>query len=289
MPPDKYTAVWVSHTSIGDFLRCPRAYFLKNVYRDPKNNHKIKLMSPSLALGQCVHEVLESLSILPKNRRLEESLVKKLDTAWGKVSGEKGGFPNEEIEYKYKMRGQEMMRRVMNHPGPITGLSVKINMDLPFFWLSEEENIILCGKIDWLEFLPETDSVHIIDFKTGRSEEDPDSLQLPIYHLLVHHCQKRAASKASYWYLDYSDTLTEKTLPDLDASRQKVLAIAQEIKLARQLARFKCPSGADGCPDCRPFETILRGEAKFVGEDGFRNDVYILNKSDGEDREGTVL
>ena len=91
--PDKYTATWVSHTSISDFLRCPRSYYLKNVYRDPKTNHKVKLMSPSLALGQAVHEVLESLSVLPKHSRFNESLIEKFEKAWSKVTGKKGGFP----------------------------------------------------------------------------------------------------------------------------------------------------------------------------------------------------
>lgn len=291
MPPDKYSAFWISHTSISDFLRCPRSYFLKNIYRDPKNNHKIKLMGPSLALGQIVHEVLESLSVLPRQRRFEESLVKKFEAAWQKVAGKKGGFANEEIEYKYKMRGQEMMRRVMSNPGPIAELSVKISMDLPYFWLSEEDNLILCGKIDWLEYLPETDSVHIIDFKTGRSEEDPASLQLPIYHLLVHNCQKREATKASYWYLDYCDTLTEKALPDLSECMAKVLEAGNKIKLARQLERFKCPEGESGCASCRPYEAILRNEAQLVGADMYNNDVYILtnNEIEEEDREGTIL
>jgi len=179
---DKYTAVWVSHTSISDFLRCPRAYYLKNIYRDPKTNHKIKLMSPSLALGSAVHEVLESLSVLPRQTRFSGSLIAKFDRAWEKITGKKGGFINADTEYKFKQRGQEMLRRVMNNPGPLSGLAVKIQMDLPQFWLSEEDNIMLCGKIDWLEYLPDSDSVHIIDFKTGKTEEDPDSLQLPIYH-----------------------------------------------------------------------------------------------------------
>jgi len=71
MPKDIYSAVYVSHTSISDFLVCPRAYFLKNVYRDPKTRHKIKLMSPPLALGQVIHEVLESLSLLPTEDRFK--------------------------------------------------------------------------------------------------------------------------------------------------------------------------------------------------------------------------
>jgi len=286
--PDKYTATWVSHSSMSDFLRCPRAYFLKNVYRDPKTRHKIKIMSPALALGSAVHEVLESLSVLPKQSRFSESLIAKLESIWQKVSGKNGGFTNSESEHKYKTRGQEMLRRVMNNPGPISGLAVKIQMDLPQFWLSEEDNIMLCGKIDWLEYLPDTDSVHIIDFKTGRGEEDPESLQLPIYHLLVRNCQKYKVSKASYWYLDSSDTLTPKELPDLETARKNVLDIARQIKLARQLARFKCPQG-DGCFSCRPMEAIINHEAEFVRSDEYNYDVYILNKGEQENRDGMIL
>ena len=294
--PDKYTATWVSHSSISDFLRCPRAYYLKNVYRDPKTHHKIKLMSPALALGSAVHEVLESLSVLPKHSRFDESLMAKFENSWAKVTGKKGGFTHDESEHKYKTRGQEMMRRVMNNHGPISGLAVKIQMDLPQFWLSEEDNIILCGKIDWLEYLPETDSVHIIDFKTGKAEEDPDSLQLPIYHLLAHHCQKYKVSKASYWYLDSNDELTPKELPDLESAQKNILAVAQQVKLARQLQRFKCPEGEAGCFVCRPMEAIVSratclpaGRAEFVGNDDYNADVYILNKEEQENREGLIL
>ncbi len=290
MALDKYNAVWVSHSSISDFLRCQRAYYLKNIYRDPQTTHKIKIVSPSLSLGQIVHEVLESLSILPREKRLNDSLVKKFNDAWVKVSGKRGGFVSDEVEYRYKQRGEEMMRRVMAHPGPIAELSVKINMDLPYFWLSEEEGIILCGKIDWLEYLPDIDSVHIIDFKTGKSEENDDSLQLPIYHLLVVNCQKRSVSKASYWYLGISDRLAERSLPSLKESVNKVMDVALRIKLARQLNRFRCQGGDAGCQFCRPYEMILRQEAELVGLDDFGADVYMLHDSTfEEDREGVIL
>ena len=70
-----------------------------------------------------------------------------------------------------------MLQRVIKHPGPVAKLAVKIKQDLPYYWLSEEDNIILCGKIDWLEYLPDQDGVHIIDFKTSKYDEAPQSLQ----------------------------------------------------------------------------------------------------------------
>ena len=289
MAKDKYTAVWVSHTSISDFLKCPRAYFLKNVYRDPQTKHKIKLMSPALALGQSVHEVLESLSQLARGSRFSEPLPTKFERAWEKIKGEKGGFTNDDTEYQYKKRGLEMLARVFNHPGPINNLSVKIQMDLPYYWLSEEDNIILCGKVDWLEYLPDTDSVHIIDFKTGKVQEEESSLQLPIYSLLVDKCQKRKTTKVSYWYLAESDSLTEKQLPELAESEKKILEIARQMKVARQINRFKCKNGEDGCFACKPFEAILKKEAKLVGQDEYGADVYIINRIEEENREGEIL
>lgn len=289
MPPDKYTAVWTSHTSISDFRRCPRAYFLKNVYKDPKTNHKIKLMAPALALGQAVHEVLESLSVLPKHKRFDEPLLSSFERAWTKVAGVKGGFWDDSTEYKYKERGKEMLRRVTNNPGPIKESAVKIQQDLPYYWLSPEQNIILCGKIDWLEYLADSDSVHIIDFKTGKVEEDDESLQLPIYHLLVTNCQKRKVTKASYWYLDSSNTLTEKILPDIDEAAKKVLAIAEQMKVARQINRFKCPEGDGGCRNCSPLEQIYNREARFVGEDDYHADVYVLPAKSEVAMESVIL
>ena len=72
---DKFKALWLSHSSIGDYLKCPRLYFLRNVYKDPISGHKFTVMTPPLALGQAVHEVVESLSVLPTEERLKNSLV----------------------------------------------------------------------------------------------------------------------------------------------------------------------------------------------------------------------
>lgn len=272
--PNKYEAVWVSHSSIGDFLACPRLYYLRAIYKDPVTGHKITLMQPPLALGQIVHEVVESLSLLPVEERFDKSLLDKFELAWKKVEGRKGGFTSKEEEEKQKDRGRSMLSRIMKNPGPVGRKAIKIKQDLPHYWLSEEEGIILCGKVDWLEYLEKTDGVHVVDFKTGKWEEKETSLQLPIYHLLVTNTQKRKVEKTSYWYLDKNDEPTKQELPDLKKAHEDIMMVAKRMKLARSLEHFKCPSG--GCRHCLPMEELLRGKGERVGISEYNQDIYVL-------------
>jgi ATP-dependent helicase/DNAse subunit B len=275
--PDKFAATWVSYSSISDWQKCPRAYFLKNVYRNPNTGNKVQLASPSLSLGQAVHEVIESLSTLPVEKRFRKPLLQKYEDAWKKVSGKIGGFFDEQSEEKFKNRGETMLQKVIKNPGPVGGLAVKIKEDLPQYWLSEADEIILCGKVDWLEYLPDTDSVKVVDFKTGFKKEKGTSLQLPIYLLLVTNTQSRPVIGMSYWYLELESQPEEVALPDLTEAEKTVLTIAKEIKLARRLDRFRCPSGEAGCLICKPFEKIARGEAEFVGTSPtYRQDIFVL-------------
>jgi ATP-dependent helicase/DNAse subunit B len=271
---DKYSAVWVSHSSMSDYLKCPRAYYLRNVYRDPKTNHKISVMEPPLALGQAVHETIEGLSKFPAEERFKTPLMEKFEDVWTSVSGEKGGFKDAEQEEKFKTRAKIMIERVTNHPGPLTQKTIKIRQELPYYWLSEADNIILCGKVDWLEYLAESDSVRIIDFKTGKFDEDPDSLQLPIYILLAQHTQTKKVSGISYWYLDRDDAPSDMPVPDVVESEKRILEIAKKVALARKLGHFVCRE--NGCRACRPYEAVIAGQAKLVGLNDFGQDLYII-------------
>lgn len=275
--PDKFTALWVSHSSISDFLKCPRAYYLKNIYKDPETGRKFQITSAPLSLGSAVHEVVEALSEISTQDRFKQPLLEKFEETWKKYSGKIGGFLNRDHEEEYKQQGRDMIRKIINNPGPLKNLSVKLKGDLPQYWLSEADEIILCGKIDWLEYLPATDSVHVIDFKTSKKEEDKDSLQLPIYHLLVKNTQKRQVDKASYWYLRFADDLIEKELPNLEDAHQTIFTIAKKMKTAKKLGVFKCPNGDAGCFACRPLEQVVRGEAERVGVGSYNRDIYILN------------
>lgn len=287
MTGDKYTAIWISYSSIHDFLKCPRAYFLKNIYKNPRTGHKIRLVNPHLSLGQAVHEALDCLSHLKSDKRFETPILSNFEKNWKKYLGKVGGFRDEQTEEHYKKRGREMLSKVIKNPRSLKNLAVKLKTDLPYYFLSKEDNIILCGKIDWLEYFPLTDSVHVIEFKTGKNKEAPDSLQLPIYYLLAKNCQKRAVSKVSYWYMEKDAGPEEQTLPEESEAREKILKIGKQIKLARQLDRFKCEFG--GCRECQPYEKILRGEAEMVGLSERKEDLYLLRETIPEGEESVIL
>lgn len=292
---DKYTAVWVSHSSMGDFIKCPRLYYLHNMYKSPKTGHKISIVSPHMSLGIAVHEVLEGLAEYPANERLNRDLRARFEEAWLKVTGKKGGFTSIDEEEGFKQRGKEMINNVIMDPKFLVNKCIKLKRDtMPCnFYLSEDHNIILNGLVDWIEYLPLTDSLHIVDFKTGKYEEKEGSLQLPIYLLLCNALQKRKVTKASYWYLE-SMEMVEKTLPDAVIAEKDVLEVAMKVKEARRIAKkegienvFVCSSGAynpvtkeGGCFGCRPYEMILTGDESMesVGVGGFNQDMYIVKK-----------
>ena len=278
---DKYGAVWVSHSSMGDFLKCPRAYYLHNVYKNPDTGRKITIVNPALSLGSAVHATLEALKTLPVEERLHRDLFADFEKEWAtNTSGKKGGFTSEAEEAAAKARGRAMIERVVRAPGPIKQKTVKLkeheNNMPPNFLLSEAENIVLCGVIDWLEYVEASDSVRIIDFKTGKNEEDEDSLQLPIYLLLLNALQKRRVSGAAYWYLEKNDAPTEVSLPDGGEAMEKVLALARRVKEARENRAYECPRGSSGCFACQPFETILAGKAEYLGVGGYGQDAYLV-------------
>lgn len=291
---DPYKAVWVSHSSMGDFLKCPRLYYLHNVYKN-KNGRKIAIVTPHMSLGVAVHNTLENLSNYKLEQRVDiikNRLLDDFESNWQKVSGKVGGFTSIEMEEEFKSRGAEMIRRVMLNPGPLVNKTVsfppkvanseKVDM-LPHYFLNDTDNIILCGKIDWLEYLPDTDSLNVIDFKTGKHDEKEGSLQLPIYQLLLNNLQKRKVTRAEYWYIDRDDAPIAAKLYDLDDAYNKVYTVASQVAQARAKNEYACPVSESGCRHCAPYEKIIQllsgnstvSDIEYVGKGEYKQDLYI--------------
>ncbi|MBP9765867.1 MAG: PD-(D/E)XK nuclease family protein [Candidatus Pacebacteria bacterium] len=290
--PDKYKSVWISHSSIRDYFSCERLYFLKNVFKDPISRRKINIASPHLTLGVAVHKVIEDLKNIKSDQRekvIKENLLDNFKNEWLKYKGKKGGFKSDEEEKSFYLRGEEMIKRVINNPNilinKIIPLSYFYEGDIvPNYYLSVDENIVLCGSIDWIEYLPESNAIRIVDFKTGRNDEDDDSFQLPIYYLLISNLMKEqntlSAKKiyeikeAAYWYLDHDNKkensehqefhitkIDEEKIKEIKDTEKKILEIGIKIKSLREKAIYKCSTEkveGEGCKSCRDFEKIYK-------------------------------
>jgi RecB family exonuclease len=268
-----FGSVWLSHSSLADFDKCPRLYYLRNMYKQPPENKKIQVVNPYLTLGMAVHDTLESIRYLPVKARFDKSLTHIFEELWVNNEGKRGGFISSAQEKEFKDRGYLMVKRIQDHPGPVAELSTIIKPKgemIASMWLSESDGLILCGNVDWVEVLP-GGTLHIIDFKTGKNEEDSSSLQLQIYLLLAAAGNRRPVTKTSYWYLDRDNSPREVPIPDLTGVTETLISKGQKIKQARlnqNSGTLDCPEG--GCRYCRDYEKVLQGEAEFVGFDSIR-------------------
>lgn len=290
-PPSKYNAIWLSHSSVGDFLKCPRLYYLRNIWKNPAGR-KVNAVSPHLSLGSAVHGVLEPLAEIKTEDRLKQDLLGIYEKNWKKYSGKLGGFEDSETENFFKNRGVEMIKNVINNPGPLANKTVKFYQGdfIPNIYLSEKDNIILCGLVDWVEYLEKTDSLKVIDFKTGERDEQEDSYQLPIYKILVESLQKRKVDSMAYWYLAREKFPTIKTIPeeDIEEIKKELLEIGLDIKKRKNTRdsekleeNFACSAG--GCKYCRDFELIRNfventSEIEYIGIGEYKQDLYFIKK-----------
>lgn len=271
-----FGVVWLSHSSMSDFEKCPRLYYLRNIYKEKPAGKKIQVVSPYLTLGIAVHDTLERIRYIPRADRFLIPLTDIFEEIWAENSGKKGGFSSEDEEKEFKERGYMMVKRVMDNPGPIGNLSTRIKLEgemVSSMWLSEKDNLVLCGNVDWVEVLPDG-SIHIIDFKTGKHEENTNSLQLQIYLLLAKNGNKRPVTRLSYWYLEKEDSPKEIPIPDLDGVMEILVDEGNKMKQARLSERgagMRCLR--DGCRYCEDYEKVLNKEAVQVGYDSKREKI----------------
>ena len=317
---DKYKAVWLSHSSIGDYEKCPRLYYLHDVYKDPKTKRKINITSPYMSLGIAIHNVVEDLKnykvddrkkiLTEKNIILnQEKLLENFEIEFAKVSGKKGGFTSEEQEKEFKNRGVKMVQNVIADPKLLLNKTVSTKSYytgdmLPNFYISQEENIILCGNIDWIEYNePEKiplnplfqkegrGTISVVDFKTGKNEEKENSMQLPIYKILLESLQNKwKVVNGKYWYLESGVVITKEIDEDkIKQVKEKIIKIGVEIR-DKKLTwsgsdwlwnenfenNFACKNGKEGCLHCKSYEKILAGEAEYLGVDMYKKDLYFI-------------
>jgi RecB family exonuclease len=138
---------------------------------------------------------------------------------------------------------------------------------------------MLVGSIDWIQVLP-NGGLHVIDFKTGKNEEDEHSLQLPIYFLLGTSNLQGNIEKVSYWYLEKDDGPVEMTLKSPEFYLSLLREKAQEIKKAIDNGKLICRAQSGRCQKCEKYEKIISKEAEFVGFDRkMKREIYYIENS----------
>ncbi len=307
---DKYKAIWLSHSSMGDYEKCPRLYYLHNIYKDKTTNRKIGIVSPYMSLGIAVHNVVEALRVYKVDERKEKiaNILSDFEIEWQKVTGKKGGFESDEQEAEFKARGIEMLGNVIKDPKMLLHKTIATSSYydgdmLPNYYISPEENIILCGNVDWIEYLDETKSLRVVDFKTGRNEEKEESMQLFIYKLLIEKLgSKWPVTSGAYWYFD-NGLVVEKNIIDdkkIDEITDKIIKTGIEIRDKRFewsenanygrggwqekkdfVQNFKCLSTSAPCAACAEYEKVFAKDpsAEYMGVDMYGKDSYFINRN----------
>lgn len=267
-------AIFISPSSLADFERCPQLYYFRNVYKSARG-FKIQIINPYLALGQSVHDALSQFLKLPPLQRSKDELWRIFDFLWQGLSGEKGGFSSNEEERGFKERATNMLARFWGNKHFQEVEAVQI----PAFPKVELGNdLILTGKLDWVE--KDDQGYHIIDFKTGKSEEREDSQQLPIYSVLVSKIFGSPKIRTSFWYLDKDEEIVPFPSADLEKTISELKRKGEIVKMVRRTASFRCRSGEESCWACRDMLAVSRGKGKLVSMDPVnrKQEIYILAK-----------
>lgn len=263
-------ALFISYTGLKDFASCPRAYYLKNIYRDPKTGYKLQIASPFLTLGAVVHDTIKWF--FQMNRQIsKDQLIAKYKNIWLKYRGKRGGFASREDEAIFGKRGIAMLEIFFANVN-----SLEPNLDLDNFYKYRlDERIFLNGRLDFLGSLPDG-TLHVLDFKTGsRDEEDP--LQLYIYAILAESNLQRAVTKISYWYLDRDSNPKEAVLDPLEEKLAWLKNKAKEIEEIINKGSWVCVKDPQLCRDCQNYQDLIDGKGEYLfADDAFKKQVYFL-------------
>lgn len=264
-------ALFISYTGLKDFLKCPKSYYLKNRYKDPKSGNKIQITSPYLTLGSLVHDAIKWYLQTGRTAK-KDDVIKNFRNRWLKYRGKRGGFASVSEEGDFGRRGLQMLDNFFKN----TDLEQNIPL-YDFLRFRLNDKIFFNGKLDFLGQLPDG-SLHVLDFKTGTKEED-DSMQLHAYAILAQSALQKVVSKISYWYLDKDTLPKEAVLDPLEGKLEWIQEKCKGIERAVLENDWACIKGENLCNDCRNYQSIIDGKGEFqFTDEAFKKDIYYLDR-----------
>jgi putative RecB family exonuclease len=174
-------------------------------------------------MGDHVHSTLKDfLSVIPVSER---NLLKLEDLLREKWRRNRKGFNDIEDEKRWGQKALKQLRWfVQNQDIGVTPFMIENNHRAEL-----TDNILLKGRIDRVDREAD-DSLHIIDYKTGKMPSEINQLQLHIYALILSKKQDLPLKKASYLYLEAGKFRTiELTAQDLAQATSYVIDMVDRI------------------------------------------------------------
>ncbi len=211
----------LSPYAIGIYEQCPRRY--RYQYKE-RLIGKYRKPWPWLTMGANIHHTLaQFLSVVPVAERTVATIERLLRDQWRRS---RQGFADAEQEREYGERALAQLRWFAStQPVDVRPLMIERFHEAPV-----GERLVLRGKIDRVDDDADR-GLHVIDYKTGKVPENPDTFQLLQYALILPRILDRPVARASYLYLEGGEWRTFPIDPDeVDKARGAVLSIAGRVE-----------------------------------------------------------
>ncbi|MBU0999966.1 PD-(D/E)XK nuclease family protein [Patescibacteria group bacterium] len=264
-------ALWVSYTGLKDFTNCPRSYYLKNRYRDPKSGYRLQIAASAMTLGSLVHDAIKWYLQTGRTASFDE-VIKLYRNRWLKYQGKRGGFATRKEEGDFGKRGLDMLDNFYKNKG-ILEKNIPA-YDFLRYWL--DDKAVLTGKADFIGELQDG-SLHVLDFKTGTKDQD-DLTQLYIYGILAESNFEKPVSRISYWYLDRDSAVKEAVLDSLEGKLEWIKGKVKVIEEALLKNEWVCIKGENQCSECKKYQAVIDGKGQFqFSDEAYKKDIYFLD------------
>ena len=222
--PDKVFRL--SHFKINTFRQCPRRYRyqyvdgLYGLYHRPRPYH---------TMGEHVHGVLKSLLYRSNQERTSATAERLLRQRW---PSNRGGFETRDEEREYFERALAQVRWFCQTQDLTAQPYVlEAQHEIP---LSPALRVL--GKIDRVDRYADG-SFHVIDYKTSRTVDNDDDLQLLTYALILSRKFGAEIRRASYLFLNGAGWRTiEPGVTDLEETEDALIAAWREITAETEFA-----------------------------------------------------
>lgn len=243
----------MSFSQFEAFEKCPLQYKFEHLYRIPKEGNANK------SFGQTLHGTLQEMLLRYRARQAspQATLFSDAKLVMPKTVGVL--VPAEEVIDIYKekwiddwydsktaqqerfTKGREALlhyyAKIKDRVLTLHGLEEGFSLKLP--------EVTIRGRIDRIDLLP-NGGVEIIDYKSGRAKNDPDTSQLLIYQIAAVRVLGLVPKKLTFVYLEAGTEVSFLgTSEDLAALEERLGRIAHKIRAsafgptpAREVCRF---------------------------------------------------